>query len=315
MSAKQGKVLNDKIGLKANTTDLTTHTNDTNIHVTTSDKTKWNKVDNKVDTTDFNTHKNDTNVHITPSERTKWNDVDNKVNKTDITTIINSSSTDTQVPSAKTVYDKILDSKKVIAKSFSDVNDADFIECLNSLTLEGDKIYSLGFDISCTNLPYKAWWEVLITGCFTEKMCIAKNTWKNEYYLGDLIRDGGVLSLRGGWQKICTTMVADVPVTDIVPADTTTFVNFTGRCNYSVKNGICHVSIWGVQITSTGGAKQTGVHLPKCLNGNAGTMMVGLEDGECHAYAYILQNGGLQFDVKDANINLYGTFSYPVAEP
>ena len=30
-------------------TDLTTHTSDTNIHVTTSDKTKWNKVDNKVD--------------------------------------------------------------------------------------------------------------------------------------------------------------------------------------------------------------------------------------------------------------------------
>ena len=30
-------------------TDLITHTSDTNIHVTTSDKTKWNKVDNKVD--------------------------------------------------------------------------------------------------------------------------------------------------------------------------------------------------------------------------------------------------------------------------
>ena len=68
------------IGKKANSSDLTSHTSDTNIHVTTSDKTKWNKVDNKVD-------------------------------KTSITTTINSSSTDSQVPSAlatfnllKTVY-------------------------------------------------------------------------------------------------------------------------------------------------------------------------------------------------------------------
>ena len=41
------------IGKKANATDLTSHTSDTNIHVTTSDKTKWNKVDNKVDKNTF----------------------------------------------------------------------------------------------------------------------------------------------------------------------------------------------------------------------------------------------------------------------
>ena len=44
------KAINDTLVKK---TDLTTHTGDTNIHVTTSDKTKWNKVDNKVDKTTF----------------------------------------------------------------------------------------------------------------------------------------------------------------------------------------------------------------------------------------------------------------------
>ena len=46
--------LTTAIGMKANATDLTTHTEYTDIHVTTTDKAKWNKVTDKVDTTDFN---------------------------------------------------------------------------------------------------------------------------------------------------------------------------------------------------------------------------------------------------------------------
>ena len=38
-------------------TEVTTHTNDTDIHVTTSDKTKWNEVDEKVDKTSIITAK------------------------------------------------------------------------------------------------------------------------------------------------------------------------------------------------------------------------------------------------------------------
>ena len=67
------------IGKKANTTDLTTHTSDTDIHVTTSDKTKWNKVDNKADKTDLTTHTSNTDVHITTAERDKWNEADDKI--------------------------------------------------------------------------------------------------------------------------------------------------------------------------------------------------------------------------------------------
>ena len=349
LSANQGKILKGEVGLKANATDLTAHTGNTDIHVTTSDKTKWNKVDNKIDkidiidnltstntdkplsakqgkalkdeiglkanTTDLTSHTSNTGIHITPSERTKWNDVDNKVNKTDITTSIDISSTDAQVPSAKAVYDKILDSKKVIAKGFSDINNADFIECLNSLTLEGDKIYSLGFDKSCTNLPYKAWWEVIITGCFTEKMCIAKNTWKNEYYLGDLILDGGALSLRGGWQKICTTMVADVPYTTITTYyDTTNTVAGTGLIEYCVKNGICYVNISGIQVPSSY-IPNTTIILSTELPQSKVIQRNNSIDG---SYTY---NGGVVISDKlMAVMTISGTYihsslSYPVVEP
>ena len=323
LSAKQGKVLKDEIGLKANATDLTTHTSNTGIHVTTDERTKWNKVDNKIDKTDIvdNLTSTDTNKPLSANQGKALKDEiglkanDNEViKKTSITTTIDSSSTNTQVTSAKAVYDKILDSKKVIAKSFSDVIDGDFIECLNSLTLEGDKIYSLGFDKSCTNLPYKAWWEVIITGCFTEKMCIAKNTWKNEYYLGDLIRDGGALSLRGGWQKICTTMVADVPYTTITTYyDTTNTVAGTGLIEYCVKNGICYVNISGIRVPDSYIPNTTIIlssELPK-------SKLVQRNNSIDGSYTY---NGGVAINDKlmavmtTNDTYIYSSLSYPVLE-
>lgn len=54
---------------------------------------------------DLDEHTNDTDIHITSTERTKWNEVDNKVDKTDITTTIDSTSTNDKVVGAKAVYD------------------------------------------------------------------------------------------------------------------------------------------------------------------------------------------------------------------
>ena len=120
----------------------------------------------------------------------------------------------------------------------------------------------------------------------------------------------------GDWGTICTTSVADVPKTNIVPSDTTTFINFKGNsnCNYCVKNGICYVSLWGVKIASTGGTIKPGVILPKCANNRAGVLMTGTGDATEHAFAFIIDTGELCFDVKDANTVLYGSFSYPVSE-
>ena len=41
--------IKESINSKANTTDLTTHTSDTNIHITSAERNKWNAVDDKIE--------------------------------------------------------------------------------------------------------------------------------------------------------------------------------------------------------------------------------------------------------------------------
>ena len=74
----------------------------------------------KLDIADFNTlsgtvsaHTADTDIHITSAERTAWND---KINTSAIVTSITSSSTDSQVPSAKAVYDVIGDIETLLSQ-------------------------------------------------------------------------------------------------------------------------------------------------------------------------------------------------------
>ena len=114
-----------------------------------------------------------------------------------------------------------------------------------------------------------------------------------------------------------TTTVADVPVTNIAPADTTTFVNFANNplCNYCVRNGVCYVNLEGILIASSGSSVATGVYLPKGASYQGGTFLTGGGDATPHAYVFVQKySGEICFDVKDANTTLYGSFSYPVAE-
>lgn len=60
-------------------------------------------IGDKANSDDFTKHTGDTDIHITSAERTKWNEVDNKVNKTDITTTIDNTVTDEQIASARAV--------------------------------------------------------------------------------------------------------------------------------------------------------------------------------------------------------------------
>ena len=54
--------------------------------------------------------------------------------------------------------------------------------------------------------------------------------------------------------------------------------------------------------------------IAKSANNQVGTIMAGSGDATPHALAFIIDNGELCFDVKDANISLFGSFSYPVSE-
>ena len=118
------------------------------------------------------------------------------------------------------------------------------------------------------------------------------------------------------WQRVCITSVADVAKTNITPSDETIFIGFKNNegSNYYVQNGICYVTLWNVKISQTGNTIRTGLTLPVPKGTRAGTLMTGNGDATPHAFAYVAPSGELNFDVKDANVMLYGSFSYLVAE-
>ena len=109
------KVLYDElvadIGKKANATDLTSHISDTNIHVTTADKTKWNEVDNKSTMVTLTQAEYNQLVADGTIDNDTYYIISDDSENIEITQTISSSSTKNEVPSAlatfnllKTVY-------------------------------------------------------------------------------------------------------------------------------------------------------------------------------------------------------------------
>lgn len=91
---------------------------------------------NKANTTDLTRHTDDKNIHITTAERTKWND---KIDKSSITTNIDSSSKEEEVPSAKTIYEKI---KNMVTTSVADVPKTNITSRLvNATVYAGNGVY------------------------------------------------------------------------------------------------------------------------------------------------------------------------------
>ena len=93
---------------KADASDLTAHTNDTDIHVTADDKTLWNTVEDKVDKTSIATALDDTvtDEQVTSALLAKT-ELDKKVDKTSIATELSDSSTNDEVIGAKLAYDEL----------------------------------------------------------------------------------------------------------------------------------------------------------------------------------------------------------------
>ena len=237
--------------------------------------------------------------------------VDGKVNKADISTTISSTPSDEKVVSEKAVKTEL--NKKVdntiILKTADEVNSFD--RAYQSFIVNNFIADAIGLPGS----PSSTWF------------CIHLSHSKGYQYPSQIAFEYAGLerimyrtSIKGvwdTWRKISITGVKDIPKTNIAPADTTKFVGFKGNslCNYCVQNGICYVSIWGVQVTVTGRVN-TGVILPLPKSGFfGGGYLTGGGDAITHAYAHTIpETGELKFNVKDANTALYGAFSYPVAE-
>ena len=114
--------INDSISAlqsgKADASDLTAHTDDTDIHVTAENKATWNTVSDKVDKEDG---KGLSANDYTNEEKALVGTIEDKINKTSIATALDDTATDEQVTSAllaKTELEKKVD-KTSIATTLS----------------------------------------------------------------------------------------------------------------------------------------------------------------------------------------------------
>ena len=269
------------------------------------------EVERKVNKTDIidNLTSTDTNKPLSANQGKILDD--KKLNKADISTIIDSSSTDDKVPSEKAVFDAIHEHILMTLSSTSDITA--LLTKLRSLAPGTNATIKL-YDNSGVLFPVTGNYigtVSVINGNEITVICV--NHWYSQHaYTFKVQNDDTSISLN----KICTTKVVDVPITNIAPADTATFVNFAGNphCNYRVRNGVCYVTFEAIRIASAGGFR-TGVFLPKSSSYQAGGFLTGAGDATPHAYVFVLEGTGeIGFDVKDANVSLYGSFSYPVAE-
>lgn len=201
----------------------------------------------KANSSDLTTHINDTDIHITASERDKWNKVDNKIDKTDITTIIDGSSTNTQVPTAKSVFDNIKKNGLIWQGKQELQNSQEstvFNYCKSNFIVER----ICGF-----RLEPKDGSGYFSSASVTIIYCLSSVNYG--WILGISDKSGipmAIIQMANKltkWQRVCTTSVADVPYTKITNyADKTNIIAGTGHIEYCIKNGICYVNISGIQV-------------------------------------------------------------------
>ena len=373
-----------EIGAIANATDLTTHTNDTDIHVTTTDKSKWDKVIDKVDTTDFNSLKtkvgekantsdiptkvseltNDSNYvtretvnaelgnkvdktdivdNLTSTNTDKplsakqgkvlKDEVDLKANddevvkKTDITNTIDINSSGTKIPNVKAIYNDIIIGKD-INQTVIDTYGTEILKYPLGIWRFGTVSTASKF----ADLPVKTGGRIEITSI---KADTNSNPWNSswayrvynfETFTGmNYFRKVTSTATPGigsdtGWQKVCTTIVADVPKTSLTPVfPREVVVGSTGvNINYIVRNGWCNINFeFSISSATTFSWTDIATGLPKPENSLDILLMN--EGGKINRPIPIkIYSNGTVSSMIPAEITTLdwwnGNISYPVAE-
>ena len=308
-----------------------------------------------------------TSTDTTWSSKKTSDEIAEKVDKTDITTTIDSTSTDTQVPSAKSVNDKYEEANVYKGKYVGDLNDIPFIKsgvvykydirsgnCTNTPVGTHGILYSTYFDSDnyClqefhslqTNKAsiyrrdkgtgvWSDWQELATMDKVKDGYAkIIKNNdtdtndamfiaYKNRDLFGIRIykdddsehelkfSTSGVSYVKNG-VTVWTTRGADVGVgvTTITPVNS----NITGNIEYTVKNGICYVSMKDLMSTISSTNLLISTAMPKpSINCTASSV----DASGNIAMIYIDKNTTNlrgNFYTKNAKSNC--SFSYPVAE-
>lgn len=233
---------------------------------------------------------------------------------TNISTTIDASSTDKEVPSAKAVFDNCIQGKK-IDQSIIDTYGTEILKYpLGRWLIESDVIAE-----KFTDLPTKRSGHIDITSLSYN----GGNPWSSPYAYrmyshvpytgGSYVRKleggntNGIIS-DTGWQRVCTTTVADIPVVKLT-------VNSwgVGFVYYCVKNGFCHVHVSDLSSETmatpqiiVGGLPRPiipGWHSVSANSSIGGSLLVQIaDDGTMHNYIGV------------NNAHYFGSFSYPVAD-
>ena len=318
---------------------------------------------------DLTSHTSDTGIHVTTGDKAKWNEVDNKVDKTSITTTIDSTSTDIEVPSAKSVKieldkkagtDKISHVSKYVCADSPIINDTmyrlysgndnvRFQKFINFATsnrkVEWDynlfnKDYGLfaqaigqGKDLNdirmncfftannkCLNIPdiSKNFFGISLchagSNLYSTQICVGANENETTTKQRTIYVRHCYNGTWGNWGTISSTSVADVPYTKIT-LDTSIWTS--GNVRYEVKNGICYVGIEGltpknkgVGIVISNSMPKPEIYVLETLS-NLNTATVSINPIQ----ARIAENSTtLVLHSNDNTGPVFGSFSYPVSE-
>lgn len=241
--------------------------------------------------------------------------------KKDIVTTIDSTSTDTQIPSAKAIFDRCIQGKR-IDQSVIDTYGTEILKYpLGRWIISSDSIAE-----KFTDLPIKISGHIDITSISYND---DNNPWSNQYayrvysYVpyagGNYVRKlesgstAGVITNDTGWKRVCTTSVADVGETSITFSHSA-FANC--GASYYIHDGICYVIFTGGVINTSGllGNITLATNLPKPIKqvshiyttwGTNGSVLLFVEtSGKIMAHVQPSCNGGYN----------YTSFSYPVSE-
>ena len=317
LSANQGKVINGELSKKVNITDIVDNLNSTDTNKPLSanqGKVLKGKVDLKANNSDLTNHTSDKNIHITTAERTKWNGVDNKVNKTDLDNlkqgilVTETSSMNKNIllwdvghyyfnsNAAWRTYEHIPNTDYAPHVYVTSVKPVKYENTNN----EGTWFRQIKVDDHLGNS--------FIRTIYTTKIDDVVNL-EN----GKLISSGSDT----GWQRVCTTSVADVPKTIITNNLASTKVSLSSSDSYAtyyVKNGTCYVTIWSMTILAVCSVETIFNNLPKSEIGVTCPLCNGEES---FAQVFISPNSKvIAFNASATTINKNGycSFSYPVSE-
>ena len=206
------------------------------------------------------------------------------------------------------------------------------VDC-NTLTEPGLYTASSGAVISITNTPPDIGSAVQLNGGFS--VLVTKTNVDGVYYGMQMFIPYGFdvpfirksYYLNGQywtpWQRVCTTSVANVPLTYINTFENETYVKPTNTnvCSYSVTNSICVIKLETVCLSTTDDFVQILSGLPKpkeIMYSNTIDRTMNLNSG-ARGLFQLVTDGTLRITCSygDSSVsgvrNFYATFSYPVA--